>query len=322
MSEAMGSGEVPPHIANEILDQLEQAMKQAPKRAMPKTDSSPKVPTTTTVSPSDQSMPDQQISTNHSAPSRSEYISAPSEYSLVAEADRYAAVLMPPVEPREISDPMLGVGSIPHLATVHLPPFELIPYMAHAQHNSRTFAGRLFWSTMSFGYQLVCCEDWNTPSLAKMFQYYKHHLSQDTVKRRIAIKLVTNGTGMIHEDTTPEITSYVNKLVVKNMTESGEQVQNYLDPREVELYFRRRWIDPNNLSLADTSDAYSTLSTDKLTKMLVNELTLMAVCFGDGPRFHIDDVEKVYQAVAGKVQMLPDEIPLSTTGVLDYISAF
>ena len=111
--------------------------------------------------------------------------------------------------------------------------------------------------------------------------------------------LLSESTGLTHEDTTPQFTYQMMQHIIRDLTLEGEDVKAYLDAREVELYFWRRGVDPISLGNLGVEDASGRLGE------LVQELSRNAVCFGDGPKYLLRDVEKAFLDTTGVMSMMP-----------------
>jgi len=75
----------------------------------------------------------------------------------------------------------------------------------------------------------------------------------------------------------------------------GEDVKTYLDAREVELWFWRRGVDASVFWGGGDGNGE-----------VMRELARSSICFGDGPRFRVDDVERVFRdAMGGMVTGYP-----------------
>ena len=225
----------------------------------------------------------------------------------------------------DISNPRKGQipgvhSSLKPSPSLHLPQMETIPYLRQAQHTQQTFAGNLFWSTLSLAYRLINCVD-STAAPHRMFSYYfQHGISRDIVAHRIKSRILLGCTDVVERDPRPdgELSLQLNEAVVEEMTRKGEQVQQYLDPREVELYLRRKWLDPDNIDLQGTTAPAcsswdrSSPRTGDVWATLTERLSREAVCFGDSPRYHVNDVETALSAAfaansvsAGRQDLLP-----------------
>jgi hypothetical protein len=111
--------------------------------------------------------------------------------------------------------------------------------------------------------------------------------------------LLNESTGVTHHDSTPHFTYQMVQHIVQDLVREGENVKHYLDAREVELYFRRRGVDPISLGALGVEDA------DWRLGELLQELSRNAVCFGDGPKYLLHDVEKAFRNMTGGMSIFP-----------------
>ena len=184
------------------------------------------------------------------------------------------------------------------ISTLLVPPIEIIPYLSSRPGCRPTFASKLFWATMSLGYRLASGAEKLQTAPRLLFYHLRFHTSV-SIASRIGMMLLSESTGLTHEDTTPQFTYQMMQHIIRDLTLEGEDVKAYLDAREVELYFWRKGVDPISLGNLGVEDASGRLGE------LVQELSRNVVCFGDGPKYLLRDVEKAFLDTTGVMSMMP-----------------
>lgn len=170
-----------------------------------------------------------------------------------------------------------------------VPPIETLPYLSPQPGAKSTFASKLYWSTMALSYRLASGSE-QLHTAPRLLLYHMRFHSLESVAARIARRILIESTGVIHQDAEPRFTWQLTHHIIQDLALEGEDVKRYLDAREVELWFWRRGVDANVLGDGE----------------LVAELARCSVCFGDGPRFLVDDVERVFgDSVGGMVAGYP-----------------
>lgn len=198
-----------------------------------------------------------------------------------------------------------------------MPPIDTIPHLTAAQHSQQTFAGKLYWTTMTLAYRLLCaieCDDAST--IRKMLLTLRYE-DREIVKRRLFTKFVLLHGGDISQadaydgtansspiTTTTTTTSLsIRQMAINELIQNGQDVTRYLDSREVELHLRRRYVDPENLAMY-ANPSHCGPNTDQICSILLEQLAPRAVCYGEGPRWHIDDVERSFESATGSLLSL------------------
>lgn len=179
-----------------------------------------------------------------------------------------------------------------------VPPLEIVPYLSPQPGSRPTFASKLFWATMSLGYRLASGTE-NMQFAPRLLLYHLRFHTAKSIAGRIGRMLLTESTGVTHQDSTPHFTYRMIHHIVRDLVLEGEDVKGYLDAQEVELYFWRRGFDPISLEALGVTDADWRLSE------LLQELSRNAVCFGDGPKYLLCDIEKAFLHMTGGMSIFP-----------------
>lgn len=179
-----------------------------------------------------------------------------------------------------------------------VPPIEIIPYLSPRPGNKPTFAGKLYWATMSLGYRLASGAE-NLQIAPRLLLYHLRFHTAASIAERVGRMLLNESTGVTHQDSAPHFTYQMTQHIVRDLVLEGEDVKGYLDAREVELYFWRRGVDPISLGPLGVEDA------DWRLGELLQELSRNAVCFGDGPKYLVYDVEKAFLNTTGGMSIFP-----------------
>jgi hypothetical protein len=179
-----------------------------------------------------------------------------------------------------------------------VPPIEIIPYLSSRPGSKPTFAGKLFWETMSLGYRLASGAE-ELQIAPRLLLYHLRFHTATSIAGRVGRMLLNESTGVTYQDSAPHFTYQMTQHIVRDLVLEGEDVRGYLDAREVELYFWRSSINPISLVPLGMEDADWRLS------QLLQELSRNAVCFGNGPRYLVRDVEKAFLNMTTALSMSP-----------------
>jgi len=179
-----------------------------------------------------------------------------------------------------------------------VPPIEIILYLSPKPGSKPTFAGKLFWVTMSLGYRLASGAE-KLQVAPRLLLYHLRLQTAVSIAGRVGRTLLNESTGVTHQDSAPHFTYQMIQHIIRDLVLEGEDVKGYLDAREVELCFWRRGVNPISLGALGVEDASWRLGE------LLQELSRNAVCFGDGPKYLLRDVEKAFLNTTGGLSIFP-----------------
>ena len=274
-----GEDDVSKHVVKGVVHQLEQAVQRLPQ-----------------TGPLKGKADNEDFPTNPAAPAHQEISSQATFNTLSSER----AVMPPQVTPvgqaestSPVTQPISNL-SIP-MSSLLVPPIETIPYLSALPGSKPTFASKLYWATMSLAYRLACDTE-QLQTAPRLLLYHLRLHTAESIAGRVGKMLLNESTGVVHQDSAPDFTYRMIQHIVRDLVLEGEDVKRYLDAREVELYFWRRGVDPVLLGVEDA---------DWRLGQLLQELSRNSVCFGDGPRYRIDDVEKAFLNATGWISVFP-----------------
>lgn len=295
-----GKNDIPKHTVQELVDRLEHAVQRPPttKSLKAKRKDNEGIPT----NPTELICQETSCGTvsNTSFP---EKVVAQGVPNIVEQAMRSISgegIYAPYITHQEAASPVnhtLSTSSSPTLSLL-IPPLEIIPYLSPQPESRPTFAGKLFWATMTLGYRLASGVE-QLQIAPRLLLYHLRFQSAVSIAGRIGRALLNESTGVTHQDSAPSFTYRMTQHIVRDLVLEGEDVKEYLDAREVELYFWRRGIDPISFSAQGVEDA------DWRLGELLQELSRNAVCFGDGPKYLRREVEKVFLGTTGGISIFP-----------------
>lgn len=278
LSSSLEKGDVPKSVINEVVAQLERGLQRVPQASPLKEKGQDN---SSNNSPTHQENTPHPIS--HSAPADEvEPLTTVSQSTPIpARSHTLPGETIHPTPPSSPTFPLLSL----HL----IPPIEILPYLSLSQQaglpTKSTFAAQLYWATMSLSYRLARGAE---PSQAapRLLLYHLRFHSLESVAARVGRRLLAESTGVVHQDAAPGHTWQLTHHIMQDLALEGEDVKRWLDARGVELWFWRRGVDARGLG-------------EWRLEGLLRELARVSVCFGDGPRFCVDDVERVFLSTTG-----------------------
>lgn len=129
--------------------------------------------------------------------------------------------------------------------------------------------------------------------------------SERAVTARIHARLAFRNEGRIetnHPGCDPDAAMRLHYLVTEDVVQRGDALQKYLNVREVEDLLRRYLPGADfariEAAMSDSADK----EASEVAKKLIDLLTCQSICFGDGPRYPVDDVVRVTAAVLNELR--------------------
>ncbi|CAI6093838.1 unnamed protein product [Clonostachys chloroleuca] len=188
-----------------------------------------------------------------------------------------------------------------HYMRVSLPPEDIIPYIGSG---ADTFAGRLFWSVMEHS-QSGCTGRHVHPRLSDLMSKAVDHckVTQEVnlsfVKAMAQARLEFKNTGSISPKNAaagePDLGMVICERIKRDYLERGKNPDVWLPSVAIEAHLRRRIDDPAAFRLLE--DAARGEGDPTLRTLLENiqcRLFDNTICFGDGPRWHVDVVDCLF----------------------------
>ncbi|CAH0038730.1 unnamed protein product [Clonostachys solani] len=188
-----------------------------------------------------------------------------------------------------------------HYMRVSLPPEDIMPYIGSG---ADTFAGRLFWSVMEHS-QSGCTGRHVHPRLSDLMSKAVDHckVTQEVnlsfVKAMAQARLEFKNTGSISPKYAtagePDLGMVICERIKKDYLERGKNPDVWLPSVAIEEHLRRRIDDPTVFRLLE--EAAKGEGDPTLRALLENiqcRLFDNTICFGDGPRWHVDVVDCLF----------------------------
>jgi hypothetical protein len=186
-----------------------------------------------------------------------------------------------------------------HYARISLPPGDIVPYL---EHGADTFAGRLFWSV--FEHVQKGCHHGQHDKPAALIQRSLTHskamqgVNPSFIQAMIEARLEYRNTGSISPRymaaAEQDLTSVVSKQVKEDYRETGRDLSQWLTCLGTENRVRRMFgVDVFRLldrAVRGEGDIFLRNSMDNIKCRLYDS----CVCFGDGPRWHVNVVDTLF----------------------------
>lgn len=205
---------------------------------------------------------------------------------------------------------------IPSPLTQHVQqqvPFpDSIPYLGAA---AQTIAGQIYWSTMQLAYNILSGQDIQSQLGRNMFQYTALFRSLGAIRTAVKARLVYKSVGVLLEQSDPLSIGTLSAQISDALRQNDTNPHLWLSAHEVEAYVRHKYLKQaprehaTSAELIHAGSSNQTENTNRwneqtstiigssmlgaITDCLVSQLGFHSVCFGNGPRYHVETIDSL-----------------------------